>query len=1239
MPALSYDALEAGTGDQPDAGGSIVGKPRRRCWPVALAVTLVVPIAALQVRTAARAGAAPPPTITNYPAPYNISDACGITSGPDGALWFTNTRGNSIGRMDTSGNLVTYTDATVAAPCSITTGPDGALWFTNFGNQSYGSIGRITTDGTISNYTGEGIYGPTGITTGPDGALWFTNNRNDSIGRVTTDGAVTNFTSPTIGSPRAITSGPDGALWFTNSNSIGRITTSGVVTAYSKTGIQSPSGIASAGGALWFTNGIEQGSIGRISTTGTISLLSDPSIYGPVSITLGPDGALWFTNVTNSTIGRITTVGKITHFTTPFVSSPSGITSGPDGALWFTDSDTIWRISTAGVFTRYRAPGPQRPYGMTAGPDGAMWFTNIGNDSIGRIDASGSITTYTGNGVLAPLAITVGADGALWFTNSGNEALGQKDSIGRITTAGAITNFTDPGLADPSQITSGPDGALWFTNPGNNSIGRITTAGTVTYYTDATVSTPADITAGPDGALWFTNSANNSIGRITTAGAITNYTNADISTPLGITTGPDGALWFTNHGQNANWVGRLTTTGTFSRVNATTAQHIATGPDGALWLSDPDAGYVARLTTDGILSTYFDPTISQPWSITAGPDGGMWFANGGNNSIGRISIPPPPAAPDPPTDVTALATSQGAVVNWVASVGDNGSPITSYTVTASPGGATAVVNGALRTATVTGLDDATTYTFTVHATNALGNSAESEPSNPITYQQNAPGAPTYVSAMGGPGHAYLQWLPPDDGGSPITSYVITASPGGATMTVSGPASNAIFAGLDYTTTYTFTLHAVNAIGAGPESASSNAIIPNGPPAAPENVTATAGDGSAVVSWSAANDRGLPIQGYTIAVTPGEAEVSVPADQTSATVSGLTNGTAYFFEVWATNAAGAGLGSDFSNTVTPTAAPPSAPVVTVSFPSTESGYFRSTPATGAVYANDATTGGSAIVAIDCTGATVSGFAAVGTLASATLSVSGDGTHSVSCTATDGAANTGAAAGSANTATVRIDTQAPVGPVSGLSAAGATTLAAAIPVTWSATDNFSGVASYDVQSRTSPWSGSPGAWTNWKVETSARSATFTAKLGSTNCFRERATDNAGNISAWSAPQCKAMPLRSDQLLHSAGWTKRVSSAYYAGFAYSSAIHGAKMTRTGIVARRLAVVLTECAICGTVQIRWNGVVIANVNTHRSATARKQVVQIANWEGPHAGTVTLTVTSPTGKAVVVEGLSIYNA
>ena len=214
-----------------------------------------------------------------------ITGPWGITAGPDGALWFTNRTGNTIGRITTTGKVKTFSGTGISAPEGITAGPDGNLWFTTDTTVNEDSIGRITTTGTVTT-SFLGSTGPWGITAGPDGNLWFTNHTGNTIWRYTTSNQVTSYTAPGISGPQGIAAGPDGAMWFTNhtGNSIGRISATGKVTTYTAT-----------------------------------------TVSGPAGITAGRDGAMWFTNSTGNSIGRITTAIISTH---SFAGYQAAVTAG-----------------------------------------------------------------------------------------------------------------------------------------------------------------------------------------------------------------------------------------------------------------------------------------------------------------------------------------------------------------------------------------------------------------------------------------------------------------------------------------------------------------------------------------------------------------------------------------------------------------------------------------------------------------------------------------------------------------------------------------------------------------------------------------------------------------------------------------------------------------------------------------------------------------------------------------------
>ena len=244
----------------------------------------------------------------------------------------------------------------------------------------------------------------------------------------------------------------------------------------------------------------------------------------------------------------------------------------------------------------------------------------------------------------------------------------------------------------------------------------------------------------------------------------------------------------------------------------------------------------------------------------------------------------------------------------------SGAAATSYTVTASPGGYTAT--GSSSPISVTGLQSATAYTFTVTGTNAVGTGPASAASNSIT-ATTVPQTPSGLSATdtgtGRPfnnAEAIISLSAPATGGTDITSYGIQSNDGGyATSGTSLPLSAA---GIASGATYSFRVNATNANGTSGYSDLSNAVtlttVPQ-TPSAPSASSPSAGTDS--VSWSAPNNGGKAITNYRWTSDDGKS-----GDTSGTSVSvGQEQGSAQTYNVYATNANGNSGTSAQSGSVT------------------------------------------------------------------------------------------------------------------------------------------------------------------------------------------------------------------------------------------------------------------------------------------------------------------------------------
>ena len=281
-------------------------------------------------------------------------------------------------------------------------------------------------------------------------------------------------------------------------------------------------------------------------------------------------------------------------------------------------------------------------------------------------------------------------------------------------------------------------------------------------------------------------------------------------------------------------------------------------------------------------------------------------------------------APDAPFGLSATPGNRQVMLSWVQPSG--GAALTHYEYEQDGSVTWTSTGGTAPSHTVTGLTNGQPYTFKVRAVNSAGQSAATN-SRSATPTTTEPEAPESLRFTPGDQQVTLRWrAPTNDGGEPILRYEYDQDGSGTWISTDGTATSHTVTGLNNGQTYTFRVRAVNALGNGAVVMLEATPSPStgrgggggggggGPritrPGAPENLLAEGGDGQVKLTWEAPeDDGGSEITDYQYRINGRNPWTSIGSTQTTHTLTGLVNGTAYVFEVRAVNRIGRGRASN------------------------------------------------------------------------------------------------------------------------------------------------------------------------------------------------------------------------------------------------------------------------------------------------------------------------------------------
>ena len=179
-----------------------------------------------------------------------------------------------------------------------------------------------------------------------------------------------------------------------------------------------------------------------------------------------------------------------------------------------------------------------------------------------------------------------------------------------------------------------------------------------------------------------------------------------------------------------------------------------------------------------------------------------------------------------------------------------------------------------------------------------------------------------------------------------------------------------------------------------------------------------------------------------------------------------------------------------------------------------------------------------------------------------------------------------------------------------------------VSWKGRDDGSGLASFSVRYRAAPPNGAFADYVVWQQGT-LRTAEFTGLPGRTYCFSVSAKDVAGNVAPYSPESCTAIPAPATSFQRTGTWRLVTNVASATGHYLVSSQANATLTLRGVQAKNIALYVTKCPTCGSIDVSWRGHSLGTLDLH-AKNIKHTAITLVTSQGLQTGDLVVKVTPP---------------